>query len=619
MAMRTNFFDDNADLQFNLVKMMDWEKLYQLAPSEELEQLSVESWEEYRDAWMAVLSSVGEICGNTLAVNARQVEKEPLKLKENGDVEYGNAMNENLRILKENGLPSIGVNPKFGGLGGPFVVEVAAGEMIARACPSTYLHSVWYSSIAHILESFADEKTCQEVIPKIASGEWSGSMSLTEADAGSDLSAIRTYGEKTEDGQWLIHGSKRFISNGCGDLTLALARSSKDAKGLKALSLFLVMRKLDGQPNYEVTKLEEKIGLHGSPTCELQFDGSKAILLGKEGEGFYYMLRLMNDARIAVGLQGAGMMEAMHRLAAEYADQRKSWGRNIAKHELVAEMLLDMEVETKGLRALCYQAAMHRSLAYQSEKKMAKGGLSDEQRREFEIMSAESVRLMRKWTPLIKWYVGEKSVVHARTGVMIHGGYGFTTEYRAEWWMRESLILALYEGTSQIQALMCIKDTLKEVIRKPRTIFENALGDRWRGLVADADTKNLHKSKQIYNSAIISLVLRLMRKNMKFSFGDLKTSDLVGMIKSLASNIIAFKDLGPALLHAERICEMKTLTQIGNCLIRQGQNDSERKWLAQRFFYRAIPRMQLLKTEIDTSDQVIAKKLGHVIIEDEKN
>jgi alkylation response protein AidB-like acyl-CoA dehydrogenase len=612
MARKGNFFEDTPDLRFHLTEMVDWELVYNWITPEERQAVSANTWQEYRDTWLEVLSTVGEICANTLAPNAAKVEKEHLKLLPNGDVEFGPALQENMRVLREAGCTGIGIHPKYGGLGGPFFVELALGEMIARACPSTYLNSVWFSPIAHLIESFGNESLRESIIPLIAAGEWSGSMSLTEPDVGSDLGAMRTYGEKQPDGSWKIFGTKRFISNGCGQLSLVLAKNGKNVEGLKSLSLFLVLRKNDdGSTNYAVTKLEEKVGLHGSATCELQFDGSKAVLLGKEGEGFLYMLRLMNDARIAVGLQGLGLMDGAWRLASEYAQQRKAWGKPIARHELIAEMLLDMEVDIRAFRSLCYQAGYFRSMAYFGEKRLQQD-LAAGERAEVERKIKQFDKLVRKWTPLIKWFVGEKSYVHARNGLQIHGGYGFTTEYRAEWYVRESLILALYEGTSQIQALMCIKDTMKDIIRKPTEFIEVAFGQSLRGLrEGDPNRKSLYKAKQVFNTAVISLLFKLVKQNMRTSLSEVKKTDILKMIKIISRDVVKFENLSPALLHSERICEMKVLVAMGNCLVRDMAKSPERKWIADRFFHKALPRMHYLKSEIENDDPVIASRLGY--------
>ena len=323
-------------------------------------------------------------------------------------------LEENCTILKEFGIAALGVGPRYGGMGAPFIFEALAAELVNRACPSTMLNMGWYGSIAHIIDSFASEEIKEECISKIAEGLWSGNMALTEPDAGSDLGSLRTYGVKQEDGTWKLYGTKRFISNGTSQISLVLAKNEKGSEGLSALSLFLCPREYLGEENIKVLKLEDKLGLHGSATAELAYDGATAWLLGKEGEGFQYMLRLMNYACIGVGFQGLGLMEATFNIAKDYANERVSWGKPLAKHELIAEQLLDLEVELIATRSLCYQAAFNISMMYLGERTLKKTYMNPPERQLLEKRLASYKQKVRKWTPLIKYWVGERSIVHAR-------------------------------------------------------------------------------------------------------------------------------------------------------------------------------------------------------------
>lgn len=611
-SRKENFFTDNADIQFHMTKRVNFEKLFALIPPEEKAAIEVETAEDFKALWIDTLTSMGELCGTQFANNAPKVEKEDLQLdRATGDVTLGATMQQNMQSIRDIGACSMGISPDYGGIGGPFVVEVTTGELVSRACPSTYLNVVWFAPIAHVIESFASEELKRKYIPMIASGEISGSMALTEPDAGSDLGALRTYGEKQNDGTWKIFGSKRFISNGNAAISLVLAMNAKGAQGLKNLNLYLVERKINGKPNFMVTKLEEKVALHGSATCELQFDGSVGYLIGKEGEGFRYMSLLMNMARVAVGFQGLGMMEAIWRLATDYAHQRKSMGKPIARHEMIAEKLLDMEVEVKAFRSLCYQTAYYMTLATWAEKRLATDGLSEAERDDLNRRLGKFQKRVRNWTPLIKWWTGERSIAHARTAMQILGGYGFTTEYRAEWWLRESLILPIYEGTSQIQALMCIKDTLKTVIRQPTGFVEVALGLRVASLAQkDPLVRKLNRLKQSVNSSIIAILFKMVKENVRSSLSEVKPSDVVRLVKILAKDLVKFENLSPALLHAERICEMKALVAMGNCLVRDAKADPSRQWIAERFINKSIPVVARLKAEIEMDDPILAQRIA---------
>lgn len=610
MQAKANFFADNDDIKFHLTKRLDFDALFAGMTQDERDAGSLTSPEDLRNMAVTIIETLGEIAGSVVAPNAVQVEKEDLKLI-GGEVPLPPALAGNIKALLEFGCASLGMSPEYGGIGTPFILEACANELIMRACPSTGLNICWFSAIAHIVEKFGSKAIKDAILPRIAAGEWSGNMALTEPDAGSDLAALRTYGEKQADGTYRIFGNKRFISNGVGQVSLVLAMNQKGAVGLHNLNLYLCLRKNeDGTDNYKVTKIEEKLGLHGSATCELAYDGSTAVLLGEENKGFQHMLVLMNDARIAVGFQGLGLMEAAYRMAADFASSRKTWGKPIAQHELIAEKLLDMEVETKAVRSLCYQAGLNQSLMYQAEKKLKDKSLSDEERAAIEKRAAKARKLVRRWTPLLKWYVGEKSVEIARNNMQIHGGYGYTKEYRAEWWMREALILPVYEGTSQIQALMCVKDTLKDVTRRPAAFVEQALGLKVQTLREnDPLRKKLIRAKQVASGAVVSVLLRLLKANVRASISEVKPTDLVRMVKILSRDLVKMEDVSPALLHAERICEIKALVALAECLVRDAETDETRRWIAERFLNKSMPRLHMLKAEIEMDDPVIAGRL----------
>jgi alkylation response protein AidB-like acyl-CoA dehydrogenase len=611
MQRKDNFFSDNEDIAFQLKRRMDFEALFSGLTREEREATNCQTAEEFKGMILTVLETLGEICGSVLAPNAVQVEKEDLVLKD-GEVILPPTLSENMRALLDFGCSTLGASTEYGGLATPFLFEMAANEMIMRACPSTGLNIVWYSGVGHIIEKFGSQAIKERIMPKIVSGEWSGCMALTEPDAGSDLGNLRTYAEAQPDGSVKLYGSKRFISNGCGQIALVLAMREKGATGLGNINLYLCLRKgEDGSDNYRVTKLEEKVALHGSATCELAFDGSRAVLLGEDGKGFQHMLHLMNDARIAVGFQGLGLMEAVWRMAADYASQRKSWGKPIAQHELIAEKLLDMEVEVRAVRSLCYQAGLSQSLMYQGERALkANKQWSDEERAAFDKRLSKHRKRVRRWTPLIKWYVGERAPEVARTGLNIHGGYGFTKEYRAEWWMRESLILALYEGTSQIQALMCVKDTLKSVIRRPTQFIETALGLKVQKLrTKDPLKKRLYEAKQLEAGAVIAILLKLLKANVRATISEVKPSDLLRMVKLLARELVKMQNVGPALLHAERLTQMKSIIALGECLYWDGEVEPSRRWMAERWLAKALPRLEALKKEIEYDDDALSQRL----------
>lgn len=614
MQKKDNFFTDNHDLDFHFEKKIDWDVLFEMTLPEDRDALGVKDKDEYKKSFKDLLLQLGEVVGTTIAANQTKVATEDLILKD-GEVEFPPAISENIQLLKELGISAMGISSRFGGLPGPIAAELPAVEMLYRACPSTYINVTWFAPVARVIDEFGSEEQKLAVIPRIASGEWSGNMALTEPDAGSDLGAIRTYGEKQADGTWRLHGSKRFISNGCGQVSLVLAKGHKGAKGLQSLNLYLCLRKnVDGSNNYEVTKIEEKVGLHGSPTCELKYDGSKAELIGEEGKGFQYMLHLMNEARVGVAIQGVGVMEAVLRLAKEYTSQRQAWGRPIAQHELLAEKLLDLEVTTYASRSLCYQAANALAIYQTASRKLHDDKtLTPELKERVKEIKRKYERRLRRWTPLIKYYAAEQAFYNARQCLQMHGGYGFTKEYQPEWWLRESLIIPVYEGTSQIQALMCLKDTMKDIIRRPSNFIESALGSKLAKISQrDPLRRKLAKLKQEFNGAMVSIMFQLVKANMKVTMGDINPMNIRKMIQVITKDLVKFENLRPALLHAERITEMKAAICMAESLMADANIDSTRTWIAERWINKSLPRFLMLRAEVEQQEPVLAHRLSEI-------
>ncbi len=608
MKNKQNFFTDNPDIAYHLSpKRMS--ELFAWMSDAEKEALGVSTAEEYRKNWLDIGQVVGEFSGTTLENNNQKVAKEDLKLV-NGEVVFPKTIQENVRVFKEMGGPGMSIRSEFGGMNAPFAVELSGFECIYRACPSTALNVCWYGSIATVIDQFGSQEMKEEWIPKIATGEVSGSMSLTEPDVGSDLAGMRTYAEEQGDGTWHIYGNKQFISNGCGEISLVLAMNQKGAKGLKAINLYLVPRKMNGKNNYEVAKIEEKPGLHGSATCALKFEKSVGYLIGENGKGFHYMLHLMNEARLGVAFQSLGVMEACYRLARDYAHQREAWGKPIAKHEMIAERLYDMEVELKAFRSLCYRAAHYCSLIALGDRRIEEGNLPEAKRDEINSKLEYYKRKLREWSPLVKWWGGERSYVYARQAIQIHGGYGFTTEYKAEWWLRESLILSIYEGTSEIQSLMVIKDTVKDIMSNPKDFVEITVGSRVMAL-AEKDwlMRRYFKMRQTFNLALVSIFFKLVKTKVKSKFSADKPADLMKLLKLIGPELVKFDNLSPALLHAGRIAEMKSILAIAHSVIKDAERDESFRYAAERFVNKNGPLMAQIKAQIDMDDEYFQEQI----------
>ncbi len=608
--MAGNFYSDNPDITFHLDHKIKMGELFALLTEEEKACFDARDAGGYMRAVADVLDSFGPIC-HEIASRSHEIDDAEILL-ENGKEKIPPVLSKNLDILLSLGFTGGGIATEYGGFGIPFFCEMAAAEMLNRACPSTAITANWFASIARVIEKYGSKELKDEYIPRLAKGEISGNMALTEPDAGSDLSGIKTYAVPQNDGTWTLHGTKRFITNGAGGLSLVLAKSEKGALGLDKLSLFLCPRLLDGKDNIKLLKIEKKVGLHGSITAELAYDGAKAWLLGEKNAGFRYMLDLMNESRIGVALQALGIMEATFRLAQNYAMERKTWGKPIAKHELIANMLLDMEVELKAARSLCYETIFLQSMRNLLERRLRDGKGTDTSIPMLEKQLASVTREVRARTPLIKYWLSEKAVEHARVGLQIHGGYGYMHEYKAEWLLREALIYPLYEGTSQIQALMCIKDAIKDLIKNPRVLFDRTLRGTVHSFVKrDVVQRKFSQIKEITGKALLVIVYKLVKLNAKGTGVEKVKRNPLALVRMLNLKNLKIQDLSPALLQAENFCELRCIEALASSLVSDSTMDPSRKWIAERFLFKALPRATYLYSLIKAEDRILRERLLH--------
>jgi alkylation response protein AidB-like acyl-CoA dehydrogenase len=435
---------------------------------------------------------------------------------------------------------------EFGGAGLPFTVTMMIGEMLARADLATQVqHGIGWNSPAALIYRFGTDEQKLRYLPPLAKGEIMGAVAMTEPQAGSDVGRLTTTATPRQDGCWILQGRKQFISAGQGDLVIVLARSA-GSTGLDGLGMFIADR--EGS-NYLVERAEHKFTIRASPTCALLFEGTRATPLGKPGDGWKQILTFMNESRLGVGIQGIGVATAAFEKASEYAAQRVQMGKPIREHPMVAEMLLDMETTVTGARALAYTAAVLQDLVLFGR---------DEQ----------AARDLRELTPLVKWYGTEGAVRVCRLALQIHGGVGVVDEYDVGRFMRDSLITPIYEGTSQIQSLMAVKDLMKATMQRPRSL----LGRGPSRLLADASFDGRVGSDFAAARGHIVGVLRSL-------MGRLVRRKGPGLLRGAP---LADEDLGPILLHAERITEALAHTHVARVLAERARNIPARRQLAER-------------------------------------
>src|SRR6266852_3142898 len=441
-----NYFSTNKDLTFYYDQVIDWDRLVPLfAEADDAARPSATA-----SSWREVLGVAGDFVGRQISQRAAEVDR--LGTPHSDDIKVSPPMAENLRGLADMGLIGLGLPREYGGEGMPFVVHSAIFEMLARADAATMVQYAFYSSPAAMILRFGSDAQKERWVPRLARGEIIGWVAMTEPEAGSDVGNLSTSATRQPDGTWRITGRKQFISSGNGEVGVLLARAVPGSRGLDGLALFVVPRcvpdaDLGERQNFDIERAEEKVCINGSPTCALSFHDSYAEIMGSPGDGWRQITTFMNEARIAVGVQACGVAQASLTAATDYAQQRVQMGKPIREHPLVAEMLLDMQTTVAGLRALWMESAVAYDLVQGLE------------------------RYLRELTPLVKYLGAEEAIRTARTGMQIFGGYGVVKDYDVERHLRDSLILPIYEGTSQIQALMATKDLLKTVMRTPSVLL----------------------------------------------------------------------------------------------------------------------------------------------------
>jgi hypothetical protein len=416
-----------------------------------------------------------------------------------------------------------------------------------------------------------------------------------------------------------LTGEKIFITSGHGQYSLVLAKTEPaDEKAnndpLKQLSLFLVPRVVErsGEKvrNFEVTKVEEKVGHHGSATCSLQYENSEGELIGKVGDGFKLMLTLMNNARVGVGFESIGICEAAYRQAKEYAAERVTMGQTIDHHPIVAEMLMDMELDIAGLRALAFRAANHVELGSKLEILLATTPPSDpEQLKRLKHRAKKHTMKGRMLTPLLKYAAAEGAVRIARNNMQIIGGPGYISEVLADKLLRDALVLPVYEGTSQIQALMSLKDNLGNALRRPGPFArETARLHLLATTSADETDRHFYKAEASLNDALFALVARVASGKVRRTIADKGIAELAEVMDM--SKWDPKVDFTQALLHAERYTRALADIEAARILRQQAAEVPERRKIAQRYVRRMATRVAHNVDGIMRNDPTVLEWIG---------
>lgn len=611
--MGSNFFLDNDDLRFHFENVVEWGEIADLAENGFKLPDGHANLEEAKEFYRNVVEAVGEYSADFIAPRAHLIDTQGIRLVD-GQVEFGKALQEVFDGLKERELYGMATPRELGGSNCPMAVFFTAAEVIARADVSVMTHFGFHGAIALALMLYAAKEGAmkygpegvtsvrwESAIRELAAGTVCGAMDLTEPDAGSDLGRIRMRAVR-RDAKWYLTGEKIFITAGYAQHHLVLAKteegSADDPNALKKLSLFLVPRRIerDGKTieNIRITKVEEKLGHHGSATCSLEFEESEGELVGQVNQGFELMLMLMNSARLGVGFEAVGLSEKAYRMAREFASQRKTMGQLIERHPVVAEFLMDMQLDIAAARALNYDAVNAVEVSTRLEMMLAVAPPKDpEQLRKLQRRLSSTKRRARLLTPLVKYMSSENAVRIARDGMQIHGGIGYISEMGADKLLRDSLVLTVYEGTSQIQALMSLKDNMTQALRKPALFAREAARARLMASTASGETHRLYyKAEASVYQSIMTILARVASDKLKRTVAEKGWSDVSDFVKM--STWDPKRDFAPALLHAERFAKAFSQVAAARILLDQADKFPERRKLADRYIRRMAPRVAAL-------------------------
>ncbi|AYR07532.1 acyl-CoA dehydrogenase, C-terminal domain protein [Leptospira borgpetersenii serovar Hardjo-bovis str. Sponselee] len=454
--IQNNYFSDNQDIQNHFEHILPWTEII-LDYENEFPDPSdggPANPSETKEYYKTLLNTVGDLAGNILSPHVAKLDREGLKFKE-GKVEFPPKMLELVSKVIEAGVQAYGFSRKYGELGIPWTVKSFISEIFYRVDTSLAI-AIGCVNLAEILEHHATREMKEEWIPKLAAGKFVCAMGLTEPDHGSDLSNLRTKATKDKNGNWVLNGTKRFITHGCGfgdipAILLTLARSGKIGSGARGLSLFLVQSK-----NVQIAGIERKLGLHCSPTCEVVFENSPGLLIGEEGLGLVkYTMGMLNGARMGIAQQSTGLATAAYYEALKYTKERIQFGKPLIEIPAVKKIIDRIEREMYAMRCLTLEGSRVMDRYYWRTFRLKKQGATEREAKN-DIVVHYWEKIADILTPISKFYCSETCLKVVSDALQIHGGSGYTEDYDISRIYRDARITTIYDGTSQIQINACI-------------------------------------------------------------------------------------------------------------------------------------------------------------------
>lgn len=504
-----NYYTDHPEIEFHLnhplMKRVVDLKERNYAEKDQFEDAPV-NYEDAIENYKRLLDITGDVAANIIEPNSEDVDLEGPHL-ENGRMIYASKTFENLDATRKAGLWGLSMPRRYGGLNLPNAIFSMASEIIAAA--DAGFQNIWsLQSCIDTLYEFGSEEQRQKYIPRICAGE-TMSMDLTEPDAGSDLQRVMLKATQDEDGTWRLNGVKRFITNGDSDIHLVLARSEEGTKDGRGLSMF-IYDKRDG--GVTVRHIEHKLGIHGSPTCELVYKNAKAELCGNTRLGLIkYVMALMNGARLGIAAQSVGVEQEAYNEGLAYAKERAQFGEKIINFPAVYDMLSRMKAKLDAGRSLLYCCARYVDIYKALEDIARDTKLTPEERQEMK----KYTRLADAFTPLAKGMNSEYANQNAYDAISIHGGSGFIMEYKCQRLFRDARIFSIYEGTTQLQVVAAIRyitngtylSIIKEMLESEVSDDLKALKERVAKLV-DLYEAAINKVKDANDQAVHDFLAR---------------------------------------------------------------------------------------------------------------
>ena len=577
-----NFYTDNDDLKFHMEKMVEWQPIVELKEGIGADS-TYESVEEAVQTYLELLEDpVGSLAAERIAPRAEAVDREGCRCVD-GQVILPEPTKLNLKDLIEADLMGMTLPFEFGGLNLPSTIYTAATEIISRA-DGSLMNFFGLQGIGETINLFASDELRDKYLPGFCSGDFTGAMVLTEPDAGSDLTAIQTRAVFEENhNHFHITGTKRFITNGCGEVLLVLARSEDPGKysGGRGLSLFVVEK----DESVSVRRIEEKLGIHGSPTCEIYFNSTPAVLVGQRGRGLTrYINWLMNAARVGVAAQAVGIAQAAFREATQYAEQREQFGQAIAKFPAVQDMLVRMRIKIESARSLLYattQAVDLEMLLTEKLESERTRNAAEPQSKELRSRRDRYGKVADVLTPLCKYYAAEECIAITSDAVQVHGGNGYMKDYPVERLYRDARITSIYEGTSQLQ--------IDRVIPKILTGAIDAATEAMSG--KDYGDDELNHLRDTVNESRAALGAAVSFVNQQ-TVTNPETS-------------LQEKDTQYRNLVARMISDIAVDVYVSYLFIAQAQRSQRKRLVAAKFIRDMSARVEMNRRQIMTGDRSV--------------